>query len=269
MDLLTRVDRLGGVASWALLTHWHEPGEVLAAVEVGTLHRTRRGRYALPTADVARRAAHQLSAVVGLRSAAATWGWPLKTQPERPEIIVPRGRKVPPELQRAYAVRWRRLSDRDVASWRTTPLRTVIDCAREFPLDEALAVADSALRCGMVDHQELLLAAGRSPVRGRGRAEHVAWHASPKPAGPFESVIRGLSLDIAGLRLRPQVLLKVAGRHVRPDLVDEHLRLIVEGDSHEFHTSRHLLPTTVARVRGLSAPGPSVDLGPPASNGRR
>ena len=52
------------------------------------------------------------------------------------------------------------------------------------------------------------------------------------------ALARAISVPIRGLRLQPQVRLKVAGTRVRPDLVDRDLRIIVEGDSHEFHTTR-------------------------------
>ena len=54
-------------------------------------------------------------------------------------------------------------------------------------------------------------------------------------------MIRAISLDVPGLRLVPQVRLRVGGRRIRPDLVDRELRLVVEGDSHEFHTSERAI----------------------------
>jgi very-short-patch-repair endonuclease len=237
-DLFTLMNRLGGVASRAQLKWWFEDGEIAEAVENGEVLRTNRGRYALPTAEAARVAAHRLSAVVGLRSAAASWGWALKDQPPRPEIIVPRGRKVSKDDQAVLDVRWRRVAQTDLDGWRTTPVRTVMDCATTLPLDEALAVADSALRARSVSKWELLRAAEALPGRGRDAAVEVAWHASAKAANPFESVIRAVSLGVPGLRLEPQAPIRVAGRTIHPDLVDRDLRLVVEADSHEFHTKR-------------------------------
>lgn len=236
-DVAAQMDRLGGVASRSELTRWFEDAEIARAVAAGEVLRTNRGRYALPTAETARVAAHRLTAVVGLRSAAASWGWALKTQPPKPEIIVPRGRKVTKGDQRELDVRWRRLSQRDVDGWRTTPVRTVIDCATALPLDEALAIADSALRAG-VSRADLLAAAEALPGRGRDAAVDVVWYARREAANPFESVIRGISLGVPGLRLEPQAAVSVAGRTIHPDLVDSDLRIVVEADSHEFHTKR-------------------------------
>jgi hypothetical protein len=231
------MNRLGGVASRSELTRWFEDAEISRAVAEGVVLRTNRGRYALPTAEAARVAAHRLTAVVGLRSAAASWGWALKTQPPQPEIIVPRGRKVSKRDQRELDVRWRKLSGGDVDGWRTTPVRTVIDCATALPLDEALAVADSALRAG-VSRTELLTAAEQLAGRGRDAAVNVVWYARRQAANPFESVIRAISLGAPGLRLEPQVPVNVVGRTIHPDLVDVDLRVVVEADSHEFHTTR-------------------------------
>jgi hypothetical protein len=238
MDPVTLMQRLGGVARTAdLLAHVDRPA-LDAAVAHGSILRLARGRYVLPTATEAQQAAHRLTAVAALRSAAASYGWALKSQPDRPELIVPRGRKVSAADQAACSIRWRRLGPGDRREWRTAPVRTVLDCATALPFDEALAVADSALRAGHVTDDELFWAAEALPGRGRDAALKLIMHASEQPANPFESVIRAISIDVPGLHLRPQVRINVAGRRIRPDLLDDQLRIIVEGDSHEFHTSR-------------------------------
>ena len=57
----------------------------------------------------------------------------------------------------------------DVRDGVTTPLRTVVDCARALPCDEALAVADSALRCRSVGPAALQRAA--TSARGTGSSD--------------------------------------------------------------------------------------------------
>ncbi|WP_347351616.1 hypothetical protein [Intrasporangium sp.] len=239
MEVTTLMHRLGGSATSRQLLARMGRRQVDTAVADGTILRLGRGRYVLPTASEGEQAAARLKGVAGLRTAAASWGWALKSQPDRPEIIVPRGRKVPAAHQQACAVRWRRLEAHDVAGWRTAPIRTVTDCATTFPFDEALAIADSALRAGSVTSWDLSSAADALPGRGRERALDIAWYASDLSAGPFESVVRAISIEhVPGARLVPQVRLTVGGRRIRPDLVDRELRLVVEADSHEFHTSR-------------------------------
>jgi len=59
---------------------------------------------------------------------------------------VPRNRKVEPWRRSGLEVEWRTLEDDEMGSGQTTADRTVIDCAKDLPFDEALTVADSALR---------------------------------------------------------------------------------------------------------------------------
>ena len=254
-ELTDLLHRLGGVATSAQLVPRVGRAALDAAVRSGVVLRVARGRYALPAADDARTAAHRVGAVVALRSAAASYGWGLKTQPERPELIVPRGRRVAAQEQEACRVMWRRLGDHERNGWRTSPTRTVLDAATSLPFDEALAIADSALRAGHLTSVQLWRAANAMPGRGRDRALEVAWHARDTPANPFESVIRAVSLEVAGLRLVPQQWLTVAGQRVRPDLVDRWLRIVVEGDSHEFHTSSRAIDGDCWRYDELTLDG--------------
>ncbi|CAN7477541.1 hypothetical protein LJR027_003058 [Terrabacter sp. LjRoot27] len=242
MDILTALRRQGGVATHRQLKAAAGRPALDEALRAQVIRRVARGRYVLPdVVDGARVEAHRLCAVVGLRSAAASYGWSLKAPPDRPELVVPRGRKVGAGDQSVARIRWQRLEPSDVDGWRTSPLRTVMDCATTLPFDEALAVADSALRSRRLTQADLLMAAERLPGRGRDAALEVAWFARERPANAFESMIRAVSLDVPGLRLVPQVRLLVGGRRIRPDLVDRELRLVVEGDSREFHTSERAI----------------------------
>ena len=242
MDIITAMHRHGGVATHGQLKAAAGRPALDQALRAGVVRRVARGRYILPdVVDGARVEAHRLSAVAGLRSAAASYGWSLKTPPDRPELVVPRGRKVGAGDQSTARIRWQRLDASEVDVWRTSPVRTATDCATTLPFDEALAVADSALRSRLVTQTDLLRAAEELPGRGRDAALEVAWFAREQPANAFESVVRAVSLDVPGLRLVPQVRLRVGGRRIRPDLVDRELRLVVEGDSHEFHTSERAI----------------------------
>jgi hypothetical protein len=53
----------------------------------------------------------------------------------------------------------------------TSPLRTVLDCARYLPFGEALAVADSAVRSGKVQAENLKVAAEALRWRGSGKGD--------------------------------------------------------------------------------------------------
>ena len=134
----------------------------------------------------------------------------------------------------------------------TSPLRTVVDCARHLPLDEALSVADSALRSGLLRSTDLTLAAARIQGAGRMRVLRVLVNAHRKAANPFESSLRAIALDVPGLAFVPQVGIRLAGgARVVPDLVDVNLGLVLEADSHEFHTGRARLTSDCWRYDEL------------------
>ena len=74
------------------------------------------------------------------------------------------------------------------------------------------------------------------------------------------------SRSVPGLRLEPQVPVRVAGRTIHPDLVDVDLRIVVEADSHEFHTKRDQItrdcwPLRRARPRRLAGASRLVGAG--------
>ena len=116
----------------------------------GEIVRDGHGHYALPTAEEARRHAARLSAVITGLSAAASYGWELKVQPELPVLTVPRTRKVAPDRRAGVELHWRDLPSADVWDGVLLPGPAVMDVAKTRPFDEALAVADSALRHGAV-----------------------------------------------------------------------------------------------------------------------
>ncbi len=83
-------------------------------------------------------------------------------------------------------VHWADVPAFDVSGVVTTPLRTVINCARAYPFDVALTVADSALRSRQVTLSQLLATAERSPRTGRRAAIRVARQADQRAANRFE-----------------------------------------------------------------------------------
>jgi very-short-patch-repair endonuclease len=231
--------------------------DVEAALAGGAVVRVARGRYALPAADEARRAAHAHHAVAVGLSAAAHWGWLLKWQPKKPQLVVPRGRKVPAPAQEQYDFAWRPLPDTDVVDgWVTSRMRTVLDCAATLPFDEALAVADSALASGKVKQGELLARCSTWPVRTRARVRRVVEAADRRAANPFESVLRAIAQEVDGLDVVPQHRIDVGGRFVgRVDLADQRLRIVVEADSFEFHGEPELMARDCKRYDELVVGG--------------
>ena len=235
MQAVAALSRLGGVAGTHELLQLTTTRQLRRAVEEGSVCRQARGRYTLPTAATARRVAGSLSGVVCLRSAAAHHGWAMKLQPEQPEIAVPRGRRIREDRRVGVRVVWMNLAADDQAAGVTTPVRTVIDCARRLPFDEALPIADSALRSGLVRREEL----DAVGVRGAGSASvrRVLRHADGRAANPFESVLRALAIE-AGLDVEPQVAVDLGSGVVHPDLTDRSRRVVLEADSWSHHATR-------------------------------
>ncbi len=250
--------RLGGVARLSDLVRLTTRDRVRGACRNGLVVKVGRGRYALPTASAGLKAAASLSGHASHRSAAAAHGWEIGTQPEQPEVVVPRNRKVEPHRRHGVDLRWRDLDPHEKDGLVTSKHRTVIDCAKDLPFTEALAVADSALRHGDVDLDELARLAHRLPSTGRAQGLRVVEHASPLADNPFESMLRALALDVPGLEVRPQVWIEELGFRGRPDLVDVTRRIVIEAESFEFHGKRRALKHDCERYTGLTVRGWTV-----------
>lgn len=259
MSVVEELARLGGVASRAALLALAPRAEVDAALADGQILRLARGRYALPAVDDARAAAHRLSGVLCLTSAALHWGWAVKHPPPLPQVCVPRNRKVPPARAKDVDLKRLRLHVDDVVDGATSRDRTLLDCLRHLPFDEALTIADSALREGYSrDRLRALVRDARGT--GASRMRQIAELASPAAGNPFESVLRATALRVPGLAVRPQVTIRgqVAGgtRFLgRVDLADECLGIIAEADSFEWHGGRDALRRDARRYNALVVHG--------------
>lgn len=235
MEAVAALARLGGVADARSLLRLTTRRRLGRAVHRGAVVRVSRGRYALPAASEARREAVRLTAVVCLRSAAAHHGWAMKEQPPMPELAVARTRRLDEERRSGVRIVWMDVATDDLHAGVTTPLRTVIDCARRLPFDEALAIADSALRSGLVSRADLAGIDVRGA--GAGAVRRVLRHADGRAANPFESVLRALCIE-AGLEVEPQVALHLVTGVVHPDLVCLGMKVVLEADSWTHHATR-------------------------------
>lgn len=254
MCVVEELHRLGGVAQRRTLVRLTSRRRVERALAAGDVRRATAGTYALPTAHEALLRATEVHGVVSHRSAAAWWGWELKTQPTIPDVTVRKGTRVTGSRRGLHVTDLPRDDVRDAV---TSPERTLVDCLRTLPYDEALAVADSALR-----HLALTpsgLRALAASVRGPGApaVRQVARDARGEAANPFESVLRALATE-AGLDVRPQVAIRHAGESVRPDLVDVDRKLVLEADSFAWHGSRGALRRDARRYNWLVSHGWTV-----------
>lgn len=251
------VAQLGGIATRTEIVQATCRRDLEAALREGRIVRVARGRYAVPTADAARRAAHSLTGTVTLLSAAAHWGWKTKWQPRAPQVAVPRGRNVLPAQRDGVLLSWRAIPATDVVEGVTSPVRTVLDCAAQLAFDEALSVADSALRSRMVTRRQLVAAAEQLAPRGaRRRVLHVVGCADGRAANPFESVLRAIALDVPGFEPVPQLRIDRGGRFLaRVDLADLRLGIVLEADSFEFHGEKELFEKDCRRYDELVVAG--------------
>lgn len=184
---------------------------------------------------------------LSLLCAAAHHGWAILHEPTHLDIAVPPSRK-PPDAVGGVRRYWEQeLSTYELADHVTSPVRTVIDCARRLTLDEALAVADSALRSGAVGPTELQAVADVCRGPGSRRVRRVCELADGRAANPFESALRAVHSEVDGLRLTPQFEIGGDGFEARTDLADEHLRIVVEADSYAFHGDRERFEKTQRR----------------------
>ena len=254
MDVAEVLDALGGVATRAALVAACSRAEVDRALRRGDVAAVGHGRYASPTVDVARKRAHALSGVLSHTSAALHHGWAVKTVPAQPHVTVPRRRKVSPARRRGVVLHYRDLTDDEiVGAIATSPVATLVDCLRSLPFDEALAVADSALRVGERSALRQAVAAVHGP--GRAQARRIGRTATDDAANPFESVLRAIALDVPGLSVVPQGLITSTTPWCRPDLVDRDLRIVIEADSFAWHGDRQALARDARRYNLLVADG--------------
>lgn len=257
MNIGDLLERHGGFACRAALIQGSSRREVDAALRSGAIVRTAHGRYALPTLDAAQSKAVQVNGVLCLTSAALYHGWEVKASPDEPHVLVPKNRRVTPERRSGVVLHRGRLEVEDVAGGiATSRERTLVQCMRHLPQDEALAILDSALRHG----EQLTLRRIVASVQGAGRQKvlRLASQGRAAAANPFESVTRSIALGVPGLHLEPQLVISSSKVWARPDLVDIDRRIVVECESYEWHGDRRGFRRDCRRYTLLVADGWTV-----------
>ncbi|CAG7573557.1 uncharacterized protein DUF559 [Barrientosiimonas humi] len=229
--------------------------EIAESVGSADICRLAHGVYCLPELEPQLRRAVELSGTLSHVSAAVRHGWSVKAEPRQAWVTIPPNRhlRVPPP--RDVRLVWRPVPPEDVVDGVTEPLRTTLDCARDLPFDEALAVADSALRSGMVTARELRWAADRLRGPRSAAARRVATHGTGESAGPMESVLRAICLDVPGLAVTPQLIISDDGFWARVDLGDEDLRIVIEAEGFEHHGTRQGFDKDTERYTELVSRG--------------
>ncbi|MBF4768809.1 hypothetical protein ISU10_13660 [Nocardioides agariphilus] len=244
---------LGGLATRAVLIEATSRREVDGALRRGEVVALSRGRYALPRVRTAAATAHALRGVLSHTSAALHHGWEVKLVPDRPHVTVPRNRRVSSRDRAVADIHYAVIAPEDISDGVATGVElTLLQCLRTLPDDEALAVADSALRHGV---PPATLRRVAMSVRGAGseKVRRIAAMARGEAANPFESCLRLIASTVPGLCVRPQV--RLAGTSMRPDLVDVDLALVLEADSFGWHGDRVALRRDAQRYNAMVVNG--------------
>jgi very-short-patch-repair endonuclease len=242
MDVVGQVRELGGATNRSTIVALCGKDAVDLALDERLLLRDARGRYSLPDAHRGVRVANSIGGVLSHRSAAAYWGWEQKKERELPEVTVPRNKRVGRERRKVLIPHWSALSDADVApgvNCVTSKRRTLVDCFRNLPYDEALAIADSAVRTGDFTHEEMAEIAESTKGCGRRRIICVAEDASEKAANALESVVRAIGNLVPGLETTPQMPIEVGEELIlHPDLGDPEIKSLIEAEGFGTHGTR-------------------------------
>lgn len=247
------LQHLAGSATAADLVALTGRRAVRSAYERGDIVRLARGRYALPDAADPFVTATRLGGVLSHASAAQHWGLAVALRPLRPQVTVTRHRC---RVSRNGAqIHYADLAGEEIVGQVTSPLRTVLDCARTLPRGEALAVADSGLRSGLVGVDELREAAVALRGAGRQRVVAVAHDADARAGSALESLLRAIVLDAGLTGFEPQLQISGDGFSARVDLGHRGLRIVLEADSFEHHGHRSALVRDCRRYDELVVRG--------------
>jgi very-short-patch-repair endonuclease len=237
IDAFRRAER-HGLCTWRQLRSQGTSSLAVShAVRSGQLRRVHRGVYAAGDLEARQRAlaVMRAGAVVSHTTAAALWGFDL-VRAERAEATWPRNWNG----VRPPGVRIHRADQVEVELFDgvrlTSRLRTLVDCARVLPLEEAVAVMDSALRQGAVTVEGLATAARSASGPGSAKVRHAVSLADGRAESVLESVLR-VVLRLAGVSAEPQVVIRVRGEFVaRVDLLVDGW-LVLEADGFAYHSA--------------------------------
>ena len=240
---------LGGRATWAELSRHSTQHAVRGALARRTLVRSRRGLYVLADLPPPHQAAAGVGGVLSHASAAQEHGLGLLMPPDAIHVTVPRGTSS--RRRSGVVLHSVDVPAQDRTRTATTVLRTVLDCATTLPFAEALAVADSALREGLLGKDDLIAAAEGTVNTGRGRRLRVARAADGDAANPFESALRAVVLEAGIAGFVPQWPVPLPRRTAVVDLGDPVRRIVLEADSFAHHGSRFALSSDCRRYDEL------------------
>ena len=153
---------------------------------------------------------------------------------------------------------WADLGTHEIDHGITSPVRTVLDCARTLPFREAVVVADSALRAGTISVDEISAAATALRGAGASRVRRVVDAADASSGSALESLLRGLLIESSVTSFVPQLTIRDDTFFARVDLADPAARLVLEADSFTHHGQREAFARDCRRYDELVIRGWTV-----------
>lgn len=253
MDVVEAITKLGGMARWIELRGYVSQRALEQAVHDKAIVRISRGVYRLPNL---RRAAATLPGVYSHITAADSWELGVLYKTKITHITVPRSAKLR-DIPENTKVHYADLPPDATDGNTTRPLQTVLDCARTCPFDEALAIADTAVRVRMVTKATLIKAAAQLRGAGSRQARRVAELCDARSHSPLESALRALLIEANLTCFEPQFQARSASGDVlaKVDLGDPHTGVLLEADSFLYHGHRGQLEWDARRYNVLVAHG--------------
>jgi very-short-patch-repair endonuclease len=291
-DLVSILQRSGGSARFADLSGLVSARSIRAALEGGQIRRVAKGVYALPEDASDLTVARANGGILSRESAALHHGFEVVTRPLLPHVTIgrtkrrrstdlacilhkaddplfggstlggssPAGSAAGPDAAAGSHVPlgFGEANRPSMAAWlgkATSPLRTVLDCARFLPFGEALAIADSAVRSGKVQPENLKSAAEALRGAGRRKVIRLVDLVDGRSESALESVLRTRLIEAGITGFIPQYRISGQGFSARVDLANPELRIVLEADSFAFHGTRAALRKDCRRHVNLAMCG--------------
>lgn len=244
-----------GVATWSQLKPYVTERQLAVAIGTGRVKQAGRGVYRLSWAPPDYGIAAALRGTLSHLSAARHHGLGMIRDPAETYVTV-RANRSGLKAPKGVRVFYRDIPPERGKGGVTDVVRTVLDCARDCPIPDALAVADSALRDLRLDRGELLEAA--AVLRGHGcrRARQVVHWADARAASVMESALRGLLCEVGLDIFEPQFPIRIStGETWHPDLGHAATRTVIEADSVLNHGGPTRLELDTQRYDEFAAAG--------------
>jgi very-short-patch-repair endonuclease len=243
------------VLTWKQIRRHATESQLVAAIRSGRIASVGRGAYRLAHASVDYSRARQLHGTLSHLSAAKRWGITALREADQTHVTVSRARsKVnPPEDVRLF---YRDIPADCIEGGVTDIVRTIVDCARDLPVPESLAIADSALRMNKVTPDQLVASAAGLRGPNSAKAKRIIGWADQRSDSVMESALRGVLYAAGFTSFEPQFAVKASdGALMHADLGDPRTRVLIEADSFLHHGEPWQLQADAQRYDEFVAAG--------------